>query len=127
MKTRNIPFEFSNIVGLTFVDIEANEGDYEVTFTTDTGRVFRMTHIQDCCESVYLQDVVGEWTDLIGNPITLAECVNNAPAPEGSTPVECDEWTFYKLATIRGYVDMRWFGTSNGYYSTDVSLMEVTK
>ena len=31
------------------------------------------------------------------------------------------------MTTAKGYVTVRWYGTSNGYYSESVSFAEITK
>lgn len=36
-----------------------------------------------------------------------------------------EQWTFYKFASAKGYVTVRWYGESNGYYSTSVYFEEV--
>jgi hypothetical protein len=67
-------------------------------------------------------DYTPEMKDLLGllnSPILVAEeSVNSAELTDWNTGT----WTFYKLATVKGWVDIRWFGTSNGYYSEAVSL-----
>jgi hypothetical protein len=73
---------------------------------------------------VYLDDVSGDLQDLVGEPILQAEEVNGQ-IPANFTPDKHESymWTFYKLATRKGYVDLRWFGSSNGYYSESVDFV----
>lgn len=84
-----------------------------------------MEHHQDCCENVWIEDIAGNVSDLIGYPIAMAEEESNSDNPPLA---ECDEsytWTYYKLATIKGYVTIRWYGESNGYYSESVDFEEM--
>ncbi|ASD50511.1 hypothetical protein FDI24_gp230 [Acidovorax phage ACP17] len=116
---------FAALRGLVIEKIEGLEVDSErVEFHTACGRLFQMYHEQNCCEHVYIADVVGDVYDLVKSPITMAE----ESSREATIPEEVYEsgtWTFYKLATIKGYVDIRWLGKSNGYYGEGVSFFEV--
>jgi len=100
-------------------------GDDTLTFTCVDGRVFRYLHNQDCCESVYIEDIVGDLDDLVGEPLLVAEEVISNDNPDGVVKEYQDSftWTFYKFATRKGYVDVRWYGESNGYYSESVDLV----
>jgi hypothetical protein len=79
-------------------------------------------HSQDCCESVYIESVVGDLDDLVGVPLLHSEEVSSDDEGPLSEWTDSYTWTFYKFATIKGYVDVRWYGSSNGYYSESVNL-----
>ena len=106
------------------------ESDDEIIFITVDGEVYKMYHEQDCCEHVYVESIVGDLEDLVGEPLLLAEEVTNLfdilrdSDKEMEDSEESHTWTFYKFATRKGYVDIRWYGSSNGYYSEGVSFMK---
>lgn len=130
----------SDLLGKTLLRIEYN--DNELNFHCDNGEKFKMYHDQDCCESVTIEDINGNLEDLIGSPLIIAEEVSNddfmkaydnkfkpvndwrEEDDEGNWKPESYTWTFYKFATIKGYVDIRWFGESNGYYSESVDFVK---
>lgn len=121
--------QFEELQGRIFTScrvLKASDGcdNDEIHFVTTDGEKFIMTHLQDCCEHVYIEDVCGDLDDLIGVPIVLAhESVQTGEGEWGDT------WThtFYNISTIKGSVTLRWCGSSNGYYSESVSLFTLTK
>lgn len=117
--------EFKDLIGNLIVKIEgATVGNDCINFTTADGDVYRMWHCPDCCESVDVNEIVGDVSDLMNTPILAAEESVN---PDES-PVDTDSWgdsstwTFYRITTIHGTVVIRWLGRSNGYYSESVSF-----
>lgn len=119
--------EFSSLIGKTLTDVK-NFDNEEIIFTVDNGDVYKLHHIQDCCESVVVDDICGDLSDLIGTPILEAEEASSEENPHGVVhdyEPESQTWTFYKLRTIKGSVDIRWHGSSNGYYSESVDFCKV--
>lgn len=116
--------KFEDLKGKTLVSITGKISDDEIRFTCSDGSAYRLYHTQDCCESVAIEDIAGDLNDLIGDPLLVAEESSSNENPEGIKPEYQDSftWTFYKLATIKGYVDIRWYGSSNGYYSERVDF-----
>ncbi|EQK39795.1 hypothetical protein C672_3655 [[Clostridium] bifermentans ATCC 638] len=84
-----------------------------------------MYHEQNCCESVYIDEIHGDLNNLIGSEILMAEEIEGESPSEVDSYFESYTWTFYKLATVKGYVTIRWFGESNGYYSESVDFAKV--
>lgn len=107
------------IIGKTpiSVDVERDIDDF-IKMTFSDGTSCKWHHWQSCCEDVHIDDINGDFNALIGNPLLVAEC---------RTSEECGEWdhitwTFYTFRGIGGSVDVKWFGSSNGYYSEEVDF-----
>jgi hypothetical protein len=106
--------------GKVFTRVTGSIGGDALVFENETER-FVFYHAQDCCESVDINDICGDLQDLVGEPLFIAEEVHGATEPD-EEHYESYTYTFYKFATRKGYVDVRWLGESNGYYSESVSL-----
>jgi hypothetical protein len=125
-----VPYEnrrpFPDLFGKTLISVTVNDARDEIRFVTDDATTYLMWHEQDCCEGVSVESIVGDLADLIGTPILKAEESTSDTRPEGvpapEWEPESETWTFYKLATIKGYVDIRWHGMSNGYYGESVDF-----
>jgi hypothetical protein len=122
--------------GLTFDKVEKNPDiDFEdrdlwgsPSDSTDTLVFFlkgkpryAFYHAQSCCESVSIEDICGDLADLVGVPMLLAEVATSERKP---IDYGTNTWTFYKFATVKGHVTVRWYGHSNGYYGEEVDLWD---
>lgn len=120
------------LIGQVFSNVVVSGNDDLLIFTRSDGTGFQFYHDQNCCESVYVESVAGDLNDLIDTPILDAmEVSNDGYVPECTQEEKeeylydkVEEWTFYKFRTIKGSVTVRWYGTSNGYYSTAVDFQK---
>ena len=106
----------SFMIGKTPVSVEELNNKYqdEIRFEFSDGTSTLFTHEQACCENVQIEDINGDLSDLVGVPLLVAE---ERVESEGNT------WTFYTFRSIKGSVDIRWIGSSNGYYSEWVDIL----
>jgi hypothetical protein len=135
--------EINVLVGKTLTEVIL-DGDDEIIFTVDDGTKYKLYHRLDCCESVYIEDVSGDLTDLVGVPILVAEersddeyetkvkaereieiIKKKAKQPNYHYFERSETWTFYEFRTIKGSVTIRWYGTSSGYYSEKARFQKV--
>lgn len=113
-----------DLKGMTFVAFDVS--DDEILIENDKGDKFRYFHYQSCCEDVSIDDVEGDLKDLLNTPILqCSEEESSEDKLKPSNDVESFTWTFYKFSTIKGYVTIKWYGESNGYYSESVDLEQV--
>ena len=106
--------KFEQIQGMTITAVVYKETNESLLIHLNN-HVLEMIHHQECCETVYLADVVGSFEDLIGYPLLeVSETIVNNEIGESSTA------SYYNFRTVKASVQLRWVGESNGYYSETV-------
>jgi len=114
-------FQYEDLIGHTMTKV-IDEGE-RLIFEREDGKRFSFYHEQDCCESVRIEEVIGDLQDLVGSPIVQAEEISDESFEDTSTDsYDSHTWTFSKFATNKGSLTVRWLGQSNGYYSEEVSF-----
>lgn len=122
--------EVKELLGKVMAKVEQLDIN-RIEFTTVEGERYALFHDQDCCENVTIEDIAGDLADLVGSPIVQAEEVAYEPEvnPPGVPAKGYQDgsftWTFYKFGTARGFVTIRWYGESNGYYSESVDFKRI--
>ena len=107
--------KFEQIQGMTITAVVYKEVNESLLIHLNT-HVLEMLHHQDCCETVYLADVVGSFEDLIGHPLLeVSESIVDIATEDMSSTA-----SYYNFKTIKASVQLRWVGESDGYYSETV-------
>ena len=114
METRAIE-EFIGQKIKSFKNVE----DRELIFELENGKKYIFYHEQDCCESVYIEDISGNLSDIIGKEILKFE---EKVEYERGEWEESYTYTFYDIETLDKHIQIRWCGSSNGYYSESVNF-----
>lgn len=109
--------------GKTATNINVDRKNQEIIFSCLDNTKYKMYYELKGNENsnVEIEDICGDIEDLIGVPIIMAEETTGPGNEEYGTST----WTFYKLGTVKGYVTIRWYGASNGYYSENVDFQEI--
>jgi len=116
-----VPFEILKGKILQSINKIINfDGNDELHFKISDDEIYKMYHRQDCCENVNIEDICGDLDDLIGSEILIAR--EDTESDESEDGDSTWTWTFYNLSTIKSSVTIRWYGSSNGYYSESVEL-----
>ena len=119
-------YEPKDLVGKTLINVIVDYKNNEIELYFDDKTIAKFYHMQDCCESVYIESPEYDVADLklyIGQ--TLTDCYRKST----SHTVEYGSETITKLGFCFGgfwfdqkRVEIIWKGESNGYYSEGVDL-----
>lgn len=108
------------LIGKKITGLRINEDQSVLAFDTDQG-VIAYDAWGECCSETWFADITGV-SALIGGTVRTADEVNmeGYNVEDGRTRQEYDEAYGYKLTTDKGYTDIVFRNSSNGYYGGSI-------
>jgi hypothetical protein len=118
--------DINDLVGQTIVSIDNLEYNSSCVYFNTEKYIFTMFHEPQCCESIYIDDICGDISDILNTPIIAAyesfKEKNFFSSKIGELSPH-DNWTFYNIATVKGDLSIIWRGEQSNYSS----FVEITK
>lgn len=108
------------LIGKKIVGLRINEDQSVLAFYTDQGVIAYETR-GDCCSETWFADITGV-SALLGGAVQTADKVNmdGYNVEDGRTRQQHDEAYGVKLTTDKGYCDIVFRNSSNGYYGGSI-------
>ena len=122
---------YKEFIGETVSEVYVDDFKEYVIIAFESGKGVMLKHDQECCEEVVIDDINGDINDLAGQRILMfTEVVSDGNnLPEEYRDIKIDNystWSFYTISTLKDDITIRWYGSSNGYYSEIVDVISLT-
>ena len=108
------------LIGKKITELRINEDQSVLAFYTDQGVIAYETY-GDCCSETWFADITGV-SALLGGTVQTADEVSmdGYNVEDGRTRQDFDEAYGVKLTTDKGYCDIVFRNSSNGYYGGSI-------
>lgn len=113
-----------NLIGATILSVNPNTNrrdDALLYIKTDKGTM-TFYHAQQWSEQVWLEDGLEDLEKMIGEKVLHAEVIKNYDEDALDEEDDSYTWIYYKISTLNHDCTLRFYGTSNGYYSEGVDI-----
>jgi hypothetical protein len=108
------------LIGKTVVSLEVNEYENMLVFNCADDKVVYYAY-GECCSETWFADIVGVQC-LIGATVVDSQDISLPAVEDDRCRQEYDKFYGVKLTTNKGYVDIVYRNSSNGYYGGEFDL-----
>ena len=111
----------NKLIGKTVAGLRVNEDQSILAFDHPDGTSTSYVTIAECCSETWFADITGV-AALLGGKVLNAEAVDLPTVDDQRTRQEEDQFYGVKLRTDKGWADIVYRNSSNGYYGGEIGL-----